>query len=45
MTFDRLFDAVIGRYVLEFQPDPPGMLRKLVTHPRPGGLAVSTSST
>src|SRR5512140_1440895 len=29
MSFDRPFDAVIGRYVLQFQPDPSDLLRKL----------------
>ena len=29
MTFDRPFDAVIGRYVLMFQQDPSAMLRGL----------------
>ena len=40
MTFDRPFDAVLGRYVLQFQKDPAAMLRKLAAHVRPGGLAV-----
>jgi SAM-dependent methyltransferase len=40
MTFERPFDAVIGRYVLQFQKDPATMLRKLAAHVRPGGLVV-----
>lgn len=40
MTFERPFDAVIGRYVLQFQKDPAAMLRKLAAHVRPGGLVV-----
>ncbi len=40
MTFEGLFDAVIGRYVLMFQPDPSAMLRKLAAHVRPGGTIV-----
>lgn len=40
MTFAEPFDAVIGRYVLMFQPDPATMLRKLVAHVRPGGIVV-----
>lgn len=40
MTFDRPFDAVIGRYVLMFQTDPSAMLRKLAAHLRPGGTIV-----
>ena len=37
LIFDRPFDAVIGRYVLQFQRDPSAILRKLVAHVRPGG--------
>lgn len=37
MTFDRPFDAVVGRYVLLFQANVPAMLGKLVGHLRPGG--------
>jgi 2-polyprenyl-3-methyl-5-hydroxy-6-metoxy-1,4-benzoquinol methylase len=40
MTFDRPFDAVIGRYVLMFQQDPSAMLRGLAAHLRPGGTIV-----
>jgi ubiquinone/menaquinone biosynthesis C-methylase UbiE len=40
MTFDRPFDAVIGRYVLQFQKQPAAMLRKLACHVRSGGLVV-----
>ena len=38
MTFERPFDAVIGRYVLQFQHDPVEMLRRLAVHLRPGGV-------
>jgi ubiquinone/menaquinone biosynthesis C-methylase UbiE len=38
MTFDRAFDAVIGRYVLMFQRDPAAMLRRLAKHARRGGV-------
>ncbi len=38
MTFERPFDAIVGRYVLQFQKDPAAMLRKLATRVRPGGL-------
>src|SRR5207342_365076 len=31
-------DAVIGRYVLQFQPEPTVMLRGLARHLRPAGL-------
>ncbi|WP_425395150.1 class I SAM-dependent methyltransferase [Aeoliella sp.] len=40
MTFEQPFDAVVGRYVLPFQPDPSAMLRGLAQHVRPGGLLV-----
>src|SRR5437899_2256732 len=40
MTFDRPFDAVVGRYVLLFQQDPGTMLRKVAAHLRPGGVVV-----
>ena len=38
LKFERPFDAVVGRYVLMFQPDPAAMLRRLATHLRPGGV-------
>jgi len=40
MSFDRPFDAVVGRYVLQFQPDPAAMLRRLAAHVSLGGLIV-----
>lgn len=40
LTFDRPFDAVVGRYVLMFQPDPAAMVRELVAHLKPGGIIV-----
>jgi SAM-dependent methyltransferase len=40
MAFERPFDAVIGRYVLQFQKDPAAMLRRLASHLKPGGLAL-----
>jgi SAM-dependent methyltransferase len=40
MSFDRPFDAVVGRYVLQFQPDPAAMLGKLAVHVKPGGVIV-----
>jgi SAM-dependent methyltransferase len=38
MAFERGFNAVVGRYVLQFQPDPAAMLRELAGHLRPGGI-------
>lgn len=40
MDFERPFDAVVGRYVLQFQKDPAAMLRRLAAHLRPGGVLV-----
>lgn len=40
MAFEMPFDAVIGRYVLEFMPDPAAVLRKLARQLRPGGVLV-----
>jgi len=40
LKFERPFDAVAGRYVLMFQPDPAAMLRSLAAHLRPGGVLV-----
>ena len=39
-TFDpgQTFDAIVGRYVLMFNPDPAGMLKVLLRHLRPGGI-------
>lgn len=36
--FDHQFDAVVGRYVLMFQPDPAAFLRALVRHAQPHGI-------
>ncbi len=38
MAFARPFDAVVGRYVLQFQPDPAAILRGLASHLNPGGI-------
>src|SRR5215472_4599366 len=38
--FDQKFDAVVGRLVLMYYPDPVGALRKLIRNVRPGGLIV-----
>lgn len=40
MVFDRPFDAVVGRLVLMYSPNPLVTLRKLIPHARPGGLIV-----
>jgi 2-polyprenyl-3-methyl-5-hydroxy-6-metoxy-1,4-benzoquinol methylase len=40
MAFERPFDALVGRYVLQHQGDPVMVLRKLAAHVRPGGSIV-----
>ena len=37
-SFEEPFDAVVGRYVLQFQPDPVAALRAVAAHARRGGL-------
>ena len=32
------FDAVVGRFILQFLPDPPGVVRSLTNLLRPGGV-------
>jgi ubiquinone/menaquinone biosynthesis C-methylase UbiE len=38
MTFEKPFDAVVGRYVLHFMKNPSAALAKLARHLRPGGI-------
>ena len=40
MQFDRPFDAIIGRFVLMYYPDPVDAIRRLAGHVRDGGLIV-----
>ena len=40
MSFDEPFDAVVGRLILMYYPDPVDALRKLQRHLCPGGLTV-----
>ncbi|HEU4941136.1 MAG TPA: methyltransferase domain-containing protein [Candidatus Eisenbacteria bacterium] len=40
VTLDGPFDAVVGRYVLMFQPDPVALLRALTKHLKPEGIVV-----
>src|SRR5215471_10813168 len=40
MQFDRPFDAVVGRLVLMYYPDPIDAVQKLAGHVRDGGLVV-----
>ena len=40
MSFERPFDAIVGRYVLLFQADAGAMLGRLARHLRPGGAMV-----
>jgi ubiquinone/menaquinone biosynthesis C-methylase UbiE len=39
LSLARDFDAVVGRYVLMFTPDPAPTMREIVDHLRPGGIA------
>ena len=45
MTFDRPFDAVVGRMILMHCGDPTAMLRKLAAHVQPGGAMVFIEPT
>jgi SAM-dependent methyltransferase len=38
MKFDEEFDALVGRVVLMYYPDPVEALRMLANHVRPGGI-------
>ena len=38
LSFDHRFDAIIGRYVLAWQPDPGSMLAGLLPLARPNGI-------
>jgi len=40
MSFDEPFDAVVGRLILMYYPDPVDAVRKLQCHLCPGGLTV-----
>ena len=40
LPFGQDFDAILGRLVLMYRPDPAADLRALVRHLRPGGLVI-----
>jgi SAM-dependent methyltransferase len=40
MEFDQKFDAIVGRLVMMYYPDPVDTIRKLMRHVRPEGLIV-----
>jgi SAM-dependent methyltransferase len=40
LQVDGQFDAIVGRFILMFLPDPIATLRLLVRHLRPGGVLV-----
>ncbi len=40
LRVEGLFDAIVGRFVLMFLPDPIAALRSLAAHLRPGGVIV-----
>ena len=37
---DEPFDALVGRYILLYQPDPAGLIRYLLQFVKPGGIVV-----
>ena len=39
LSLPQDFDAIVGRYVLLFIPDPDAVMRSIVDHLRPGGIA------
>jgi SAM-dependent methyltransferase len=40
VTFERSFDAVVGRYIMAHSPDPIAVLRSLTGHLHAGGVIV-----
>jgi SAM-dependent methyltransferase len=38
LALEELFDAAVGRFVLEFASDPVALLRSIAGHVRPGGV-------
>jgi 2-polyprenyl-3-methyl-5-hydroxy-6-metoxy-1,4-benzoquinol methylase len=38
LEYDRPFDAVVGRFILQFLPDPLSVVRRLEQVVRPGGI-------
>lgn len=40
LAFDQSFDAIVGRYVLMFNPDPVAMLKGIARLVKPGGTIV-----
>ncbi len=40
LSFEQVFDAVVGRYVLMFNPDPVSIVKGLARHLRPSGIIV-----
>ncbi len=40
VTFERPFDAVVGRYIMAHSPDPVAAVRSLAGHVRAGGVIV-----
>jgi ubiquinone/menaquinone biosynthesis C-methylase UbiE len=44
LDLDERFDAVIGRFVLVYLPDPVEAMRRIMRHLLPGGLAIFQES-
>jgi SAM-dependent methyltransferase len=40
MSPDDKFDAIVGRYVLQFMPDPTKALQRIARHLLPGGIII-----
>ncbi|MEO8622246.1 MAG: class I SAM-dependent methyltransferase [bacterium] len=38
LNIDGVFDAAVGRYILQFPRDPAAVLRAVTQHVRPGGV-------
>jgi ubiquinone/menaquinone biosynthesis C-methylase UbiE len=45
LRVEGLFDAIVGRFVLMFLPDPVATLHSLAAHLRPGGVIVFQESS
>ena len=45
MSAEELFDAAVGRLVLEFSRDPSAMLRSVAAQVRPGVIAFHEART
>ncbi|MGH9345297.1 MAG: class I SAM-dependent methyltransferase [Terriglobia bacterium] len=44
LAFEQPFDAIVGRFILMYYPNPGEALRQLVSHLRPGGIVAFQES-